>query len=153
LFAGFLKKRSRYQLKSFINLLFGGEDISTLLNWHTVKEILVIHNCSVKHISEFFNYINNNINIIVNYGERWRKGKRILTSFVESLVNYFVSKRFCKKQQMQWGKEGAHLLIQVRAKVINDELRQIFKGWYQDFDIGPNISENTANVNAPIVVA
>ncbi len=54
---------------------------------------------------------------------------------------------------MQWGKEGAHLLIQVRAKVINDELRQIFKGWYQDFDIGPNISENTANVNAPIVVA
>lgn len=106
----------------------------------------------IKHISEFFNYINNNINIIVNYGERWREGKRISTSFVESLVNYFVSKRFCKKQQMQWGKEGAHLLIQVRAKVINDELKQIFKGWYQDFDIGPDISEKKANVINPIVV-
>ena len=107
----------------------------------------------IKHISEFFNYINNNINIIVNYGERWRAGKRISTSFVESLVNYFVSKRFCKKQQMQWGKEGAHLLIQVRAKVINDELKQIFKGWYQDFDTGTDISEKKANVNIPIVVA
>jgi hypothetical protein len=101
----------------------------------------------IKHISEFFNYINNNINILVNYGERWRQGKRISTSFVESLVNNFVSKRFCKKQQMQWGKEGAHLLIQVRAKVFNAELRQTFKGWYQDFDDGADIAKNIANVN------
>jgi len=106
----------------------------------------------IKHISEFFNYINNNINIIVNYGERWRQGKRISTSFVESLVNYFVSKRFCKKQQMQWSKEGAHLLIQVRAKVINDELKQIFKEWYQDFDVGADITKNVVNANKPTLV-
>ena len=90
----------------------------------------------IKHNSEFFNYISNNIDIIVDYGKRWRSGKRISTSFTESLVNYFISKRFCKKQQMQWSKQGAHLLVQVRAKVVNGELRQIFKGWYKDFDTG-----------------
>jgi len=95
----------------------------------------------IKHISEFFNYISNNINIIVDYGKRWREGKRISTAFVESLVNYFVSKRFCKKQQMQWSKSGAHLLVQVRAKVLNNELIQVFKKWYSDFDIGDNISD------------
>ena len=29
----------------------------------------------IKHVSEFFNYISNNTNIIINYGQRWREGK------------------------------------------------------------------------------
>ncbi len=103
----------------------------------------------IKHVSEFFNYISNNANIIVNYGERWREGKMISTSFVESLVNYFVSKRFCKKQQMQWSRQGAHLLIQVRAYVINNELKKIFQGWYKDFNSGDNVAANVANSNTP----
>ena len=49
---------------------------------------------------------------------------------------------------MQWSKEGAHLLIQVRTKVINDELKQMFKGCYQDFDTGNiDMSQNIANSN------
>jgi hypothetical protein len=31
-----------------------------------------------------------------------------------------------KKQQMQWTKRGAHLLLQVRTYVLNDELRTVF---------------------------
>jgi hypothetical protein len=46
-----------------------------------------------------------------NYGEQWRNGELISTSFVESTVNVLISKRFCKKQQMQWTPEGAHLLL------------------------------------------
>lgn len=104
----------------------------------------------IKHISEFFNYISNNTNIIVDYGKRWRAGKRISTAFAESLVNYFLSKRFCKKQQMQWSKKGAHLLVQVRAQVVNGELKQTFKSWYKDFDAGPAENEGLEyEVSAP----
>jgi hypothetical protein len=42
-----------------------------------------------------------------DYGERYRNGEPIATGFVESTVNEVVSKRFCKKQQMSWSKEGA----------------------------------------------
>jgi hypothetical protein len=28
---------------------------------------------------------------------------------------------------------GAHLLLQVRTKVINDELDQLFRGWHPHF--------------------
>ena len=105
----------------------------------------------IKHISDFFNYISNNTHIIVNYGKRWRAGKRISTAFVESLVNYFVSKRFCKKQQMQWSKKGAHLLVQVRAQVVNRELKQTFKSCYKDFDSGP--PENMVNASVLAMVA
>lgn len=35
-----------------------------------------------------------------------------------------------KKQQMRWSKRGAHLLLQVRTKVLNEELRETFDRWY-----------------------
>lgn len=38
---------------------------------------------------------------IPNYAERWRYGERVATSFVESMVNLVVGKRFAKRQQMQ----------------------------------------------------
>jgi len=45
-------------------------------------------------------------------------------------VNQVISKRFVKKQQMRWTKKGAHLLLQVRAQVLNEDLRPTFERWY-----------------------
>jgi hypothetical protein len=89
----------------------------------------------VKALSELRTYIVNNRHLIPNYGERYRNGEPIATGFVESTVNEVVSKRFCKKQQMQWSKEGAHLLLQTRVRTLNGELSTIFKRWYPDMDL------------------
>ena len=59
----------------------------------------------VKALSVLRTYIANNRHVIPNYGERYRNGEPIATGFVESTVNEVVSKRFCKKQQMQWSKQ------------------------------------------------
>ena len=67
--------------------------------------------------------------------ERYRNGEAIATGFVESTVNEVVSKRFCKKQQMAWSKEGAHLLLQTRVRTLNGELAGIFKRWYPGMDL------------------
>jgi hypothetical protein len=55
------------------------------------------------------------------------------TAFVESTINQVVSRRFVKKQQMQWTLKGAHLLLQTRTKVLNDELDDVFSRWYPQF--------------------
>jgi len=89
----------------------------------------------VKALSELGTYIVNNRHVIPNDGERYRNGEPIATGFVESTVNEVVSKRFCKKQQMQWSKEGAHLLLQTRVRTLNGELAGIFKRWYPDLDM------------------
>src|SRR3989449_1901598 len=89
----------------------------------------------VKALSELRTHIVNNRHVIPNYGERYRNGKAIATGFVESTVNEVISKRFCKKQQMQWSKEGAHLLLQTRVRTLNGELGAIFKRWYPDMDL------------------
>jgi hypothetical protein len=83
-----------------------------------------------KTAAEFATYIRNNVGSIPNYGERWRNGELISTSFVESTVNVLISKRFCKKQQMQWTPEGAHLLLQTRAQTLDGALRGTFEKWY-----------------------
>jgi hypothetical protein len=38
-----------------------------------------------------------------------------------------------KKQQMRWTPRGAHLLLQIRAKVLNDDLVGAFRRWHPGF--------------------
>jgi len=96
----------------------------------TIKELKL-----QKAVKEFQIYIENNAAMITNYGERYRNGEAIATGFVESAVNQIIAKRFVKKQQMRWTKRGAHLLLQVRIKVLNDELQETFIKWYPQFEI------------------
>jgi hypothetical protein len=92
-------------------------------------------------VREFNGYITANEQYIVNYGDRYRNGEIILTAFVESTVNEVISKRFVKKRQMSWTKEGAHNLLQVRIFVLNSDLKQIFSKWYPAVCETPLITE------------
>jgi hypothetical protein len=85
-----------------------------------------------KAVDEFRGYIANNSAFIPNYGDRYLYGEVISTAFVESTINQVISKRMVKKQQMRWTKRGAHLLLQVRTQVLNDEWRDTFCRWYPD---------------------
>ena len=89
----------------------------------------------LKAVEEFHTYIANNKGFIPNYGECYHAGERISTGVVESTVNQVVSKRFCKRQQMQWTKRAAHLLLHVRVKVLNRELDSVFHRWYPDVPV------------------
>jgi hypothetical protein len=87
-------------------------------------------------VREFGHYIEVNRKSIPNYGDRYRHNETISTSFVESAVNQVVSKRMVKRQQMRWTKRGAHLLLQVRTRALNGDLRNTFRNWYPG--LGPN---------------
>ncbi|MGH9344246.1 MAG: hypothetical protein ACRD19_10845 [Terriglobia bacterium] len=86
-------------------------------------------------VAEFETYIRNNQDSIPNYGERHRQGETISTAFVESTINQVVSRRFVKRQQMHWTLRGAHLLLQTRTKVLNNELEEVFRRWYPLFRV------------------
>jgi hypothetical protein len=48
-----------------------------------------------------------------------------------------ITKRFCKKQQMAWTPRGAHLLLQIRARVSNGDWEATFRVWYLRFRASP----------------
>jgi hypothetical protein len=90
----------------------------------------------LKAVREFWTYITANRKFIANYGDRYRHGETISTGFVKSAINQVVSKRMVKKQQMRWTDRGAHLLLQVRTRVLNEEWRSALLRWY------PGMQEN-----------
>jgi len=55
----------------------------------------------------------------MNYGERYRVGERISSCLAESMVNAVISKRFATRQQIQWTKPGAQLLLQTRTHTLD----------------------------------
>ena len=87
-------------------------------------------------------YLDNNAAAIPDYGERRRSAEPISTAFTESTVNLVVGKRFAKKQQMQWSKAGAHLLLQTRTQTLDGTLPETFRKWY------PAMVANDAHIPA-----
>ena len=63
-------------------------------------------------------------------GDRYRHGEAISAAFVESAVNQVISKRYVKKQQMRWTERGAHLLLQVRTKLMNEDWSGTVRRWH-----------------------
>ena len=83
-------------------------------------------------------YIGNNVAAITDYAARWDHGEIISTAFAESTVDLVVSRRFAKKQQMQWSKKGAYLLLQTRTKTLDGTLRDLFTRWYPGIAVNDN---------------
>ncbi len=97
-----------------------------------------------KALDELDSYITANQGLVPNYGERWRNEEAVATGFVESAVNQIVSKRFAKRQQMQWTKKGAHLLLQTCTRVLDERLEETFQQWYPRFRCADSETEKKA---------
>ncbi len=130
------------QLESVKHLLWHGnveEALERLAKLLMDLELIRDHSAAVEKlaagVAEFDTYIRNNQESIPNYGERYRQGETISTAFVESTINQVVSRRFVKQQQMHWTLQGAHLLLQTRTKVLNNELEEVFRRWYPLFRV------------------
>ena len=128
------------ELESVKHLLWHGntqEALERMASLSMELSLIQAHSVPAKKVAdglaEFETYIRNNCECIPNFGERYRQGETISTAFVESTINQVVSRRFVKKQQMQWTLRGAHLLLQTRTKVLNNELEDVFRGWYPRF--------------------
>jgi hypothetical protein len=95
----------------------------------------------------FQRYVRRNAQLIPNYAQHRRAGQAISTAFVESLVNSLLSKRFAKKQSVQWLPEGAHVLLQTRTRTLNGDLAATFRRW--DSALPPRTSPLTTSCSLP----
>jgi hypothetical protein len=110
----------------------GGLQVIEQVQWQleALDEAVRASGKLARTVAEFHSDITANENFIPNYRDRYRYGEVISTAFVESTMNQVISKRMVKKQQMRWTKKGAHLLLQVRAQVLNEDLRSTVEPWY-----------------------
>lgn len=96
--------------------------------WHGKAEESIQHlikiqqelndSIAVEKINELINYINNNINSIVNYEERKNKNQPFTSQLAEASINSIINERQ-KNKKMQWTREGAHNILQIRTSVFS----------------------------------
>jgi hypothetical protein len=66
-----------------------------------------------------YNYLKQNQDYIVNYDERKRLGKTFTTQVAESHIESIINARHKKSGKMQWSREGAHNVLQIRSGIIS----------------------------------
>jgi len=66
-------------------------------------------------------YLKNNLDYLVNYDERKRANKAFTSQVAESHIDSLINARHKRKQKMQWTREGAHNVLQIRASMVSNE--------------------------------
>jgi hypothetical protein len=67
-------------------------------------------------------YVSGQSNIIIDYATARRREEPISTAITESTVQWLLHRRMNAQQQMRWSPRGAHLMLKVRASVVNGTL-------------------------------
>lgn len=66
-------------------------------------------------------YLLNNIDKLVNYMERKEANLPYTSSIAETIVESQINTRFKRKQKMQWTRENAHNVLQIKATMHSNE--------------------------------
>ena len=78
-------------------------------------------------LTKFRQYIENNIEMIVNYQERLDNNQIFTSSFAESTVESLINQRCKGKKHMRWTREGLNNILQIRAAIASNSWNNIWK--------------------------
>ena len=62
-----------------------------------------------------------NQDYLANYEQREREKKTFTSQVAESHIDTLINARHKRKKKMQWTREGAHNVLQIRALMVSDE--------------------------------
>lgn len=106
--------------------------------WHdqsedALKRLLEIKNTVVadeklcSDLQDLYEYLERNQKYMVNYQERKAANLPFTSSYAESSVNTVINERQKNNKKMQWTREGAHNVLQIRTSLFS-------KTWKEDWD-------------------
>jgi len=79
-----------------------------------------------KKLEDLYDYLSRNQAYLLNYQERSNQGETYTSQVAESHVESIINARHKKSGKMQWTREGAHNVLQIRGKIASNKWS---KGW------------------------
>jgi hypothetical protein len=79
-------------------------------------------------LNYLYDYIERNTKYLTNYQTKSSKGLPYTSTYAEESVNSIINVRQKCNQKMQWGREGAQKILQLRISIFSET-------WDEDFDI------------------
>ena len=77
-----------------------------------------------KKLKELYKYLQGNQGYLVNYEERERKNQPFSSQVAESHIESLVNARHKRSGKMQWTRDGAHKVLQIRGMIASNEWEQ-----------------------------
>jgi hypothetical protein len=81
----------------------------------------VIDEAQRSKLTGLYDYIQRNQAYIINYHEHHQSNKTYTSQVAESHVDALINTRHKRTKKMQWTREGAHHVLQIRAMMASDE--------------------------------
>ena len=74
-----------------------------------------------KKLEGLYDYLKGNKAYLVNYKERDKENKVYTSQVAESHIESIINARHKKSGKMQWTREGAHNVLQIRGQIVSNE--------------------------------
>ncbi len=71
-----------------------------------------------------YNFLDSNQTYIVNYEQRAQANQTYTSQVAESHLESIIKARQKRSKKMQWTREGAHQVLQIRAKMVSKKWKQ-----------------------------
>lgn len=81
----------------------------------------VVDSNKSEKLADLYDYLSRNQAYLVNYQERAQQNKTYTSSVAESHIELIINARYKKSGKMQWTREGAHKVLQIRGVIASNE--------------------------------
>jgi hypothetical protein len=72
-------------------------------------------------LQKLYDYLKSNEAYLVNYEEREQQNKTYTSQVAESHIDSIINERYKKSKKMQWTRDGAHNVLQIRGMITSNE--------------------------------
>lgn len=107
-------------LNEIKNLIWKGNIELALNDLHELKT-KIIDAAEKSKINGVYIYLKRNKDQIVDYSERAKNSLVYTSQVAESTVEHLINDRHKRNQKMQWTREGAHNVLQIRAAIASKQ--------------------------------
>lgn len=115
------------QLKSSKYKVWHGKAEDGITQLEKLKNDLISKSYSdpkIEKIISIITYLSNNLDKLVNYMTRKNNNLPYTSNVAEANVESQINVRFKRKQKMQWNRENAHNVLQVRSTIYSNEWKK-----------------------------
>jgi len=100
--------------------IWHGKSEKAISNLKNIASIIVDENILSK-LNGILIYLNKNKTHLCHYAEREKQGLLFTSHVAESTVEHLINERHKRKQKMQWTRESAHNVLQIRSAIASNE--------------------------------
>lgn len=121
-----INAKNSKELSNIKSFFWKGEIVTGIENLKQLKDKVLIKEEKSK-VNGLLNYLKGNKEYIIDYATQAMEHRPYTSQVAESTVEHLINDRHKRNQKMQWTRNGAHNILQIRASMASNEWDYIWQ--------------------------